>query len=274
MNKKASIGVIGCGWLGLPLAEALVASGCRVKGSTTSIPRLEILKNKDIDPYLVRFPDADLNALGDLLDCDVLIINIPPRGRTAEGAASYQSMADLITGKAVERRVKKIILVSSTSVYQDTNTTVTESSPAEPDSPTARLLLEVENQFLALIDKQVCVLRPAGLVGPDRHPGGFFKNKSSIPNGLAPVHLIHRDDVIGLLLSLISNPEVKGIYNACSLTHPAKHEFYAKAAKVLGNPVPGFLLEEKSYKIVSSDRIKAELHYSFKYPDLMSWLNG
>ena len=79
--------------------------------------------------------------------------------------------------------------------------------------------------------------------------------------------------MIGLLLSLISNPEAKGIYNACSLTHPAKHEFYAKAAEVLGNPVPGFVLEEKRFKIVASDRVKEELNYSFKYPNLMNWLN-
>ncbi|HUH33104.1 MAG TPA: hypothetical protein VLZ28_04070, partial [Daejeonella sp.] len=148
-----------------------------------------------------------------------------------------------------------------------------ESSLAEPDSPTGKLLLKVENQFLAFRDKQVCVLRPAGLVGPQRHPGTFFKNKSGIPNGLAPVNLIHRDDVIGILFSLIRNPEAKGIYNACSLTHPAKNEFYAKAAGVLGNPAPEFRLEEERYKIVSSNRITEELDYSFRYPDLMIWLD-
>ena len=273
MNKKATIGVIGCGWLGLPLAETLITNGYAVKGSTTSVEKLEMLRSKGIGPYLVHFHDLDPDALEEFLNCDVLIINIPPRSRSAEGAASYQAMADLITGKVVERRVHKIILVSSTSVYRDTNTTVTESSLTEADSPTGRLLLNVENQFLALKNKQVCVLRPAGLVGPERHPGNFFKDKSGIPNGLAPVNLIHRDDVIGILLSLIRNPEAKGVYNGCSLTHPAKHEFYTNAAEVLGNPAPGFLLEKNWYKIVASVRIKEELNYTFKFPDLMSWLN-
>lgn len=272
MNKKPTIGVIGCGWLGLPLAEVLLINNYAVKGSTTSAERIEILRNKGIDPYLVHFPDANPKALEKLLDCDVLVINIPPRGKTQEGAASYKRMADLITGNVVEHRVQKIILVSSTSVYPDTNAKVTESSSPKPQAPTARLLLEVENQFLALSNKQVCVLRPAGLIGPERHPGNFFRNKSGIVNGLAPVNLIHRDDVIGILLSLIRNPEVSGIYNAVSLTHPSKHEFYAKAAKVLDNPAPEFILEEKSYKIIASERVKEELNYSFKYPNLTSWL--
>ena len=272
MNNKLSIGVIGCGWLGLPLAQTLVASGYTVKGSATSIERLKLLQNKGIDPYLVHFPDIDLNALENLLGCDVLVINIPPRSKSPEGVANYQNMADVITGKVSGRRVKKIILVSSTSVYSDTNTPVSESDVPVPTTVAGKLLLDVENQFLAVSDKRVAVLRLAGLVGPERHPGAFFKNRSEIPNGLAPVNLIHREDVIGILLSMIRNPEIRGIYNGCSPTHPTKQQFYTTAAEALKIEAPEFISERKSYKIISSVRITEELSYSFKYNDLMVWL--
>lgn len=46
--------IIGCGWLGLPLAERLVAEGYTVKGSTTSVDKLSLLRQKGIDAYLLQ----------------------------------------------------------------------------------------------------------------------------------------------------------------------------------------------------------------------------
>ena len=39
-NKKI-IGILGCGWLGLPLAQQLVEDGHIVRGSTTQNSKLE-----------------------------------------------------------------------------------------------------------------------------------------------------------------------------------------------------------------------------------------
>ena len=38
MNNK--IALIGCGWLGLPLAKSLLKKGYQVAGSTTSVEKL------------------------------------------------------------------------------------------------------------------------------------------------------------------------------------------------------------------------------------------
>ena len=272
MNNQVTISVVGCGWLGLPLAESLIIKGYYVKGSTTTPQKLEILRNKGIEPYLVHFGDNTPLQLDQLMNCDVLIINIPPGRRSAEGPANYRRMADVMYKTLTPSRVKKVILLSSTSVYSDTNTIVSETSTPEPDSEAGKLLLEVENQFLAIRNKQICVLRPAGLVGPGRHPGRFFKDKTRIPNGLAPVNLIHRDDVIGIIQTMIENPGASGVYNACSPVHPTKQEFYTQAAATLDMQAPDFIPEKKSYKIISSGRVYEELGYAYKYNNLIDWL--
>ena len=42
------ISILGCGWLGFPLAKSLVEKGFSVKGSTTSENKLSILSTAGI----------------------------------------------------------------------------------------------------------------------------------------------------------------------------------------------------------------------------------
>ncbi|MDC1274067.1 SDR family NAD(P)-dependent oxidoreductase, partial [Flavobacteriaceae bacterium] len=42
MNQD-KIGIIGCGWLGLPLAKSLISNNYKVKGSTTRKNKLTVL---------------------------------------------------------------------------------------------------------------------------------------------------------------------------------------------------------------------------------------
>ena len=47
--SQNKIGIIGCGWLGLPLAKEFVSNNYKVKGSTTTKEKLEILKQQNRD---------------------------------------------------------------------------------------------------------------------------------------------------------------------------------------------------------------------------------
>lgn len=274
MNNQENISVIGCGWLGLPLAIDLVKKGYQVKGSTTSQSKIETLKNNAIDPYLIHFSKNSEEPDSEILNSGILIINIPPGRRSEEGATNYRIMADYFYKVIPDSSVQKIILVSSTSVYNDINSTVFEADKHLPESDAGKLLLEVENQFLSIKNKKVIILRLCGLTGPGRDPARFFKNKNFIPNGLAPINLVHLDDVIGVILNIISDENASGIYNCCSTSHPTKDEFYSIASKLAGNKIPDFILEKKMWKEVASLRIQKELGYKFKYPNLLEWLNN
>gem|GEM_PF-4555050 len=62
--SKPTISIIGCGWLGLPLAEFLVQKGYLIKGSTTREEKLDQLKSKGIQPFLFKaFAKWDDNVI-------------------------------------------------------------------------------------------------------------------------------------------------------------------------------------------------------------------
>jgi len=60
-------------------------------------------------------------------------------------------------------------------------------------------LYRSEQLFHENTNFQTTVIRLAGLIGPGRNPARFFAGKTNIPNGNAPVNLIHLDDCIGFI---------------------------------------------------------------------------
>ena len=51
------ISILGCGWLGVPLAKALIGNGFSVKGSTTSTGKLLPLENIGIASFLIELKE-------------------------------------------------------------------------------------------------------------------------------------------------------------------------------------------------------------------------
>ena len=47
-----SIGVLGCGWLGLPLAKQLVTAGYSVRGTTTTKEKLTEISRIEINLFI------------------------------------------------------------------------------------------------------------------------------------------------------------------------------------------------------------------------------
>jgi 3-hydroxyisobutyrate dehydrogenase-like beta-hydroxyacid dehydrogenase len=48
------ISILGCGWLGFPLAISLVQKGYVVKGSTTSLEKQDLFLKNGILPYAIQ----------------------------------------------------------------------------------------------------------------------------------------------------------------------------------------------------------------------------
>lgn len=272
MKNKKAINILGCGWLGFPLALDLISRGFIVKGSTTSPEKLPVLKASGIDPILVQFdqshPEPDLT---ELLDGDILIVSIPPGRRTVEGPENYKRMGEILTAQIPKGKISKLVFISSTSVYSDSNSVLTESSEISPETVSGKVIAEIEKSLLAL-PIQVIVLRLAGLFGPGRSPGRFFAGKTNVPNGFAPVNMIHQEEVISLINSLIDSDTAKGIYIGSTPSHPTKEEFYTLAAKLDKLPEPNFIPEKLNWKIVESERVEKELGFSYKFPNLLDRL--
>ncbi len=267
---------MGCGWLGLPLAERLEQSGYTIKGSTTTQEKLVLLVQKNILPYQLNLadPETDEELLQDFLNADVLVLNIPPHLRS-DGGEGYLKQMHLLLKALLSSPIKRILFVSSTSVYQDLNRVVTEEDIVftEQENPN-HMLLQAERLFQGREDWLTTILRFGGLVGGDRQPGRFLAGKKHVPNGDAPVNLIHLDDCVAILQRIIEQNKWGKVYHASADGHPLRKEFYTAAARHLGLTPPEFdEMEETHFKLINSQKIKDELAYVFLHPEPMGFFS-
>lgn len=255
---KETISILGSGWLGLPLAEHLIEEGHVIHLSTRDIDKISLIEQTGAQPYSVNIAHLTDDVLN-FMKANTLIINI-----TSKNLSHFQN---LITHIA-QSSIKQVLFISSTSVYQNSNTVVTEADHAEsPESA----LYQIEQAFQQCLDFKTTILRLSGLIGYQRHPGRFFAKGKLVPNPDAPVNLIHRDDCIGLIDAIIEQAAWGEVFNACADSHPTKREFYSYTRQLLNQSPPDFAdTTQSQYKIVSNVKIKTQLGYQFIYPDLMT----
>ena len=252
---KNKISILGCGWLGLPLAKELVKSGCEVKGSCRSANKISNLALIGVKPHQVDISNYDAKY-SEFLNSEILIIAIPSK--------SISDFENIIS-KIENSNIKKIIFVSSTSVYPFTNGVVTENMLVK-ETP----LSKIEELFRTNKCFQTTILRFGGLFGDDRKPGNFIKPNKLIENPEGYVNLIHREDCIAIVKQIIATNTWNETLNACADTHPTRREFYNRQAQELKKSLPSFNeMSENTYKIINSEKLKELLAYTFKYADLM-----
>tara|TARA_B100000809_G_scaffold3324_1_gene3642 strand:+ start:105 stop:875 length:771 start_codon:yes stop_codon:yes gene_type:complete len=252
---KNKISILGCGWLGTALAKNLINLGYDVKGSTTSLKKIEKLNDIGIQPFIFDISKKE-SYMSEFLSSEILIVSI-----TSKNINDFKFFI-----KQVELSIiKNIIFISSTSVYPSNNQVVTEESFVEESS-----LLQIENLFRSN-NLNVTILRFGGLVGYNRNPGKFHSIDRLIKDPEGFVNLIHRDDCLSIIEQLI-NQEIWGeIFNACSDDHPSRREFYTKKRKEVGIENSLFIEGANlTYKKVNSSKLKQHLNFRFKHPNLMT----
>ncbi|MBB2148431.1 SDR family oxidoreductase [Pedobacter gandavensis] len=270
-TKKQTISILGCGWYGLALAKRLVAEGYTVKGSSTSPEKMEILSSLGILPYLLNFQEEETANDPDFFKTDILVIAIPPKRSSAE-QSTFLGKVQKIAALAQEQQIPQVIFISSTAVYGECNSEITASSTPMPDTASGKAMLETE-QFLASLSFNTTILRFAGLIGPGRNPGRFFAGKQDIPNGQAPVNLLHQEDCVAFTLSLIEQAAFGVIYNVCSPDHPSRQAFYVKAAEQSKLPLPSFIDELLNWKIISGEPVHSSFNYQYRIADFSKWMD-
>jgi nucleoside-diphosphate-sugar epimerase len=266
------ISILGCGWYGLALGKALVQQGLKVNGSTTSADRMDELATARVEPYLVNVTAdiAEYNA--GFFNCETLVISIPPKLRSGE--TDYVAKIQRIISLIIKHNINQVIYISSTGVYPESNATFDELTIPEPNTDSGKTLFEAEELFRGSTAFKTSIIRFGGLVGPGRHPGRFFAGKTHIPNGQAPVNLVHLQDCLGITLSILQQRVYGEIINACSPHHPTKSEFYTQAALHAGLPLPQFKDELLSWKIINSIKVPNLLHYHFKVDNWLESFTG
>ncbi|WP_394180725.1 NAD-dependent epimerase/dehydratase family protein [Marinomonas posidonica] len=192
----ANILIAGCGDLGSSLAKDLVAKGHQVTG---------IRRSGILFPEGVEGITGDLRELPNELlpDVSLIFLIMTPNERSEAGykQAYYDTAQVLVRRYQHSINPVKMVFVSSTSVYgQNQGEWVDEQSPAQPNSVTAKVLIETE----ALLQQAfTCVsARCSGIYGPGR----FALMKKVVAEQAwganSWTNRVHRDDVVAALLLL------------------------------------------------------------------------
>ena len=261
-----TISVIGCGWLGLPLAKQMVSNGYTVKGTTTSADKLTTLEQHGIDAYQLLLEGNQLTVSDpSIFDCDIAYINIPPRRRIAHIETRYPLEISTLLSKLDEKT--KIIFISSTGVYPDNQQIQAEEVEPNATKQSGIGLVAAEKHVRNGFYNWV-ILRLSGLAGRNREPGRWFSGKKDIPNGLNPVNMVHLDDCIALSQQIIRSSDInQKIYNVCADKHPTKIDFYNAQCEKLSIEKPQFKRELGPHKVVKNDLVKKETGYRFIFSD-------
>tara|TARA_R110000744_G_scaffold74391_2_gene148601 strand:+ start:2565 stop:3440 length:876 start_codon:yes stop_codon:yes gene_type:complete len=280
-----SASIIGCGWLGQALAQRLLASNIDIMASYQSPQTGERLSALNIPATQLSLPLVDdvlsINHLDNTLGVDprlfqqnVLIIAIPPQLK--KGRLDYPLKVQQLVHLAELGKTQHIILLNSTAIYNGLVGRVDETNELDLTAEKVDSLLAAE-QAVKNFSKRVHILRLAGLVGPNRHPGKFLQAKRIFENASAAVNLVHQTDVVNILEKLIhlnSAQSKQNIYNVVSHTDSNRQRYYQVAAQALSLPVPKFAVEQQQNfgKKIIGETLRRELSYDYVHDDLLFWL--
>lgn len=262
--------VVGCGYVGKPLAETLAAQRHEVSG--------------------VSREPTDFAAAVTHIACDITrpeqVARLPGEfdwvvntvSSTKGGVEEYQAVYLEGTKHLLDHvKFQKYVFTSSTSVYaQNDGSLVSESSPAEPQSPTSQILRETEKLLLGR-DRPTIVLRLAGIYGSGR--GVLFQQfmcgEARIHgSGVRFLNMIHRDDVVSAIIRTLERGRVSEIYNVVDDQPVTERDFFEWLARELKRDLPPRVSESALHsrkrgatnKRVSNAKLRSELGLALKFP--------
>lgn len=221
--SSPSIAIIGNGWLGSALFQywSHENSGKKVLLFSRSVaPEVTQL---ELDPHTKELP-------AELLGCEQIVYTLPPRENSEQYKKTLQNFVELLP------KSKKLILISTTSVFENNTGKCTEKTTPEFSSDRVKDLVEAEKAVLDNLGGGV-IIRSGGQYGADRYPARFLAKKDSLSSSLSPVNVIHQHDLCRVC-DLALKGMTPAIVHAVSNNHATKEEFYGAQAHALGLKLP------------------------------------
>lgn len=248
------------------MALSLQRKGHAIHGSTTTENKLKILMEAAIQPYLIDLTEnsveGDMRSF--LAGSEVLILDIPPKMRS-DPSRTFSDKINVLIPFIEASTVKRVLFVSSTSVFGDDQGRVDEETVPRPDSASGKELLKSEKLLTRNPHFQTTILRFGGLMGAERHPVKYLAGKKNSSGAQAPVNLIHREDCMGIIEEIINRDSWGHVFHGVHPEHPSKGDYYTRKALEYGLEPPHFKKEtDADYKTVDSINLGKYLYYRFK----------
>ena len=264
-----TIGILGSGFLGFALAKEAQKKGHRVRLTTTTEEKLDLLKIQGLKGQFLKLSESSIVGELDFFDgiC-ALVITIPP-GLKNNPQRNYIALIEQIIKKIESLKIQKVLFTSSTSVYGFQKGIITESSKLLGNTPSAKQIIAVEQRLIKNKNFESCIVRLGGLMGPNRHPIFSLSGKKNLPNPNSPINFIHQKDAVKILLQILENWKGCKIFNAVTPFYPSRKEYYEQMAKIAQLPPPTFEQSGVIKGIISSEKVLGELNCQFTVKNLL-----
>ncbi len=186
--------------------------------------------------------DINMDTLVGFYACDALIIAVPPSDEYLD--AIEDALFSVSMNEALDTQ---IIFLSSISFYDN-----------------KEIIIEAE-ELIKIKDPDTVILRLGGLMGYDRVAGKYTEGKTIED---APTNYVHRDDVVGIIESIIDQRIKNKIFNVVAPIQSTKKEIFTQNAKQFNFGETKFSENISMNKKISSEILCDVLGYHFKKEDV------
>jgi nucleoside-diphosphate-sugar epimerase len=255
-----NITIIGCGWLGCILGEALCKNGYSVHGSARSSAGLSRIINAGISQFYLDLNVTNKLPRQILEKTDLVVLSLPPQKRDL--AAYYGELLSAIVQQFSLKT--RVIFTSSIGIYPNRNQFFTESYLFTLDEQNTTLY-QAEKQLYALLGERLTVLRLGGLIGPERHPIYSMSGKSISNDGSGPINLVHSTDITEAVLLIIKKNLFGKRYNLVFPSVVSKKLYYNTIAKQKGLDPVLFGKERAIHRKIDGQLISKETDFEYAY---------
>jgi nucleoside-diphosphate-sugar epimerase len=233
---KERVLLAGCGYLGMRVAQRMLARGDEVWALRRHPPTL--------DHSGIHWLCADLTQPDSLRELPrgitrLVYLPAPDRREPAAYRATFVDGLRHLLDALGRRSLRRVLLVSSSAVYgEQDGHWVDEHTPTVPRGFNGEVLLEAE-QLLAARKVTSIVLRLAGLYGPGRLQllERLRAGRATVPRTLPHwANRIHVDDAAAAIVHLLALPEPQSLYLGVDNTPLRLDVLYDHLADLLGVP--------------------------------------
>ncbi len=228
--------ILGCGYLGWRVARLWRAQGDDVYAVTRSQNNATLMKQEGIVPVIADITDPE--TVKALPQADTILFSV------GMDRKKYDSIHDVYVNGlksvlgGITETPSQFIYISSTGVYGDFDGAwIDEDSPAVPAREGGKACLAAEEILRnGRMADQSCILRFAGIYGPQRIPAKALIQSQQwrkITSG-GFMNLIHVDDGANIIQKVAEQAIVGETFNVSDGNPPKRKEYYQFIAEQLG----------------------------------------
>jgi nucleoside-diphosphate-sugar epimerase len=277
--------IIGCGYLGMRVAERWLAAGHEVWTVTRSESRAAEFARQGLRPIVADVLAPESFGRLPAVQSVLYAVGYDRSTRHSIEEVYVDGLRNVLG--ALPAGVERFIYISSTGVYGSAaGDWVDEQSPCQPQRAGGKACLAAEELLVASRwQPQTIRLRMAGIYGPSRIPRRetLLAGEPIAAPAEGYLNLIHLHDAASIVLAADERAQPPRLY-CVSDGHPAvRREYYECLARLAGAPAPKFTTPEpdspaaqraEANRRVANGLLLAELGVELKFPSFREGLRN